>query len=489
MSAFIDPYSVGGKTPEIAEHAAVLVIGAGDTGMAAAIDAARSGTQTVLIDEHPLDPSLFGLDVPFHFGQRANGSVQNQGRALDQIARSRPRLDEAFEAGVDVRLGVTAWAGFVNGPTAHGLPKPVIALADFNRSWLMSFDKLIVAAGRRDLGFAFPGWELPGVMGAAALHALIHRYRAFAGRRILVLGGGRLGFETALDARREGFDVAAIVEVAPAFSAPKDMIEAAQTAGIALHAASTIARAEGSAAGIGRAHVVALDDALAPIAGSERTIDCDTICLALGAVPNIELLDQLGCKLTYRANQGGHVPLLTPDGKTSLQGVFAIGDCAGIASDEDGPQRLQTWTRAALAVGGLDVAVCQCEEVTRRDLLEVRPPRYLDRDSAGLRARNLQTLLADGPVNQDQIKRLTRAGMGTCQGRRCREQVTALLALAGGIAPEAVPLPSCRAPLRPLPLSVLRDGHEHPGMRSGWDVWFGIDGQFDPYWTIERWPP
>ena len=142
---------------------------------------------------------------------------------------SRSRLDEAFEAGVDVRLGVTAWAGFVNGPTAHGLPKPVIALADLNRSWLMSFDKLIVAAGRRDLGFAFPGWELPGVMGAAALHALIHRYHAFAGRRILVLGGGRLGFGTALDARREGFDVAAIVEAAPAFSAPKDMIEAAET--------------------------------------------------------------------------------------------------------------------------------------------------------------------------------------------------------------------------------------------------------------------
>lgn len=485
MSAFIDPYSIGGKAPEIAEHAAVLVIGAGDAGMAAAIEAAKSGAQTVLIDEHPLDPALFGLDVPFHFGQRADGSVQNQGRALDQIAQSRPRLDEAFEASVDVRLGVTAWAGFVNGPTAHGLPKPVIALADLDRSWLMSFDQLIVAAGRRDLGFAFPGWELPGVMGAAALHALIHHYRAFAGRRILVLGGGRLGFEAALEARRNGIEVAAIVEASPALSPPEELIEAAKAAGIALHAASMIARAEGRAAGVERAEIVALDANLVPIAGSERTIECDTICLALGAVPNIELLDQLGCKLTYRADQGGHVPLLTADGQTSLGPVFATGDCAGIASEDDGPRRLQTWTRAALAAGGLDVTVCQCEKVTRRDLLDVRPPRYLDRDGTGLRARNLQTLLADGPVNQDQIKRLTRAGMGACQGRRCREQVTALLALAGSIEPEVVPLPSYRPPLRPLPLSVLRDGHEHPGMRSGWDVWFGIEGQFDPYWTIK----
>jgi thioredoxin reductase len=482
MSVFIDPFSVGGKPPEIAEHASVLVVGAGEAGMNAAIDAARTGIQTVLIDEHPLDPALFGMDVPFHFGQRADGSVQNQGRALDQIAQARPRLDEAFEAGVDLRLGVTAWAGFVNGPTAHALSKPVIALADATHSWLMSFDRLIVATGRRDLGFAFPGWELPGVMGATALHSLIHHYRAFAGRRILVLGGGRLGLETALDAKNNGIDVAAIVELAPTFLAPNDLLAAAKAAGISLLTSSTIARAEGSTAGVDRARIVALDADFMPIANSDRVIGCDTICLALGAVPNIELLDQLGCRLTYRATRSGHVPVVNGEGQTSIENIFAAGDCTGI---EIGDDSLLAWTRAALNAGGLDVTVCQCEEVTRRDLLEVKPPRYLDRETEGLRARNLQTLLADGPVNQDQVKRLTRAGMGVCQGRRCREQVTALLSLSGGTKPEDVPLPSHRPPLRPLPLSVLQDRHEHPGMRSGWDVWFGIEGQFDPYWEIK----
>jgi hypothetical protein len=153
--------------------------------------------------------------------------------------------------------------------------------------------------------------------------------------------------------------------------------------------------------------------------------------------------------------------------------------------EADGLERLAIWSRAQIAVSGIDVTVCQCEEVSRRDLIEVKPPRYLERETRGLKTRNLQTLLADGPANQDQIKRLTRAGMGVCQGRRCREQVTALLSLAGETAPARVPLPSHRPPLRPLPLSVLQDRHEHPGMRSGWDVWFGIDGQFDPYWDIK----
>ena len=42
--------------------------------------------------------------------------------------------------------------------------------------------------------------------------------------------------------------------------------------------------------------------------------------------------------------------------------------------------------------------------------------------------RNLQTQLKDNPVNPNQVKRLTRAGTGTCQGRNCREQVALLLA-------------------------------------------------------------
>ena len=53
---------------------------------------------------------------------------------------------------------------------------------------------------------------------------------------------------------------------------------------------------------------------------------------------------------------------------------------------------------------------------------------------------SLAALLGDGPPNPDQIKRLTRAGMGACQGRRCREQVAALLALGGGVPLSAIPL-------------------------------------------------
>jgi hypothetical protein len=95
--------------------------------------------------------------------------------------------------------------------------------------------------------------------------------------------------------------------------------------------------------------------------------------------------------------------------------------------------------------------------------------------------RDIGDLLEMGPANQDQIKRLTRACMGPCQARRCREQVALALACASNASAADVPLAGFRAPVRPLPLKVLAAWDEAPEMGREWDVWFGIKGQWTPY--------
>ena len=72
--------------------------------------------------------------------------------------------------------------------------------------------------------------------------------------------------------------------------------------------------------------------------------------------------------------------------------------------------------------------------------------------------------------------------MGPCQGRRCREQVGAALAEATGVALSAIPLPSYRAPVRPLPLAAFADELEQPAIAEHWDTWFGIESQWIPFW-------
>jgi hypothetical protein len=199
--------------------------------------------------------------------------------------------------------------------------------------------------------------------------------------------------------------------------------------------------------------------------------------MAIGMVPAIELHDAFGGERVFDPRRGGHVPL--DDDAVSAVGLASGGADTGF----DHTAYRLAWLNALGGACGGETIVCQCEEMTLADLIGVQPPRYLDRPPA-LRARSLQTLLADGPVNQDQVKRLTRIGMGVCQGRRCRDQVAMILAVEAGTELAALPLATHRAPVRPLPLKILADWEESEAMRAGWDVWFGIPTQWVPYADI-----
>lgn len=500
MARPIDRTSIEGKEFPAEDHLPLVIVGAGPAGIAAAIEAARLGLRVMLVDEHPVSSTLIGLDVPYMFGERLTAAVQNKPRMLERVVAARADLEQTFDSGVDVRLGVYAWGAFVEGPTSRALPGRLLALADEERSWLVRFDRLIVATGARDLALAFPGWDRPGVMGAQGFAAAIGLYDAFAGRRVLVFGAGAAGLHCVRQAQAAGIEVAGVVDAGPA-SADFSPFDVPVYAG---HCIQSVAGAE---------------IASVTITARDRTTEtaCDTIVCAIDAVPNVEIFDLLGCRMVWNAALGGHVPEVDAAGRTSVAGIYAAGDCAGISDTAlaDATLAAAAGRRAAQTAAldaGLPVTIeaappaspgadrdarrrqwlhahadpnlmiCRCEEVTQRDLIGVRPPRYLTYSEAKFAHRDLRTLAADGPVNQDQIKRLTRAGMGACQGRRCREQVQALLAMQGNQSTGSIAMPSYRAPLRPLPLAVLSAHDETTAVRANWTAWFGIAAQWLPHW-------
>jgi thioredoxin reductase len=520
--AGLDPKSTAGADMPIERHVSLAVVGAGLAGLAAAVTAAKAGVAVLLVDENPVAQALMGLDIPLHFGQRMNAAVQNKARMVERIVETNPGLAEAFELGIDVQLGVYAWGAFVKGPSLRGMAKQVLGLADEDRSWLVSFDRLILATGARDLGLGFPGWEKPGVMGAQAALSLLQRYRAFEGRRLVILGSGALGLKLAGAALEEGLEIAGVVDIARNPLGPDVLRPPLSKARVPFFGGHAVKQVLGKTEVEGVV-LIGLDDAGSPIAGSAREIACDTIVSAIGAVPTVELMDVLGCRLTFDATRGGYVPVLDSDGCASVPCVQAVGDCAGVfdrkiadpeiavaegrragvfaaralgaelAESERGAVATpafdacghwQRWLEAGLAVGGMAVMVCQCEEVTRRELVELTPPRYLNWGGSQLRTRDVPALAKDGPVNADQVKRLTRAGMGTCQGRRCREQIQMLLAMSAQVSPEQIPLASYRAPVRPLPLAALWPRDETQETRDNWDVWFGIPTQWTAHWEM-----
>ena len=506
------------------ESKPLVVVGAGISGTAAAIEAARAGVRVTLVDENPLSASMMGLNVPQFFGQRFTDAPRNKALTLERVAAANEALAEAEEAGVDVQLGTCVWGAFRNTETSRVLDGPQLGLADDERSWLMKFDRLIVAAGARDLGIAFAGWDLAGAMGANGAHSLMSLYRALSSRRMVVLGSGNLGLSTARMALDSGIEVAAVVDVASSVRGDEALVTALRGEGVELYTSHTVREAVGSGGDLESVVLVEIGDNGEPVAGSEKVIAADTVCLAIGLVPNVELLSLLGCELTFRSELGGYVPDRDDWMRTSVDSVFVAGDAAGFhdgmvlypaiarnqgrlagvaAAESLGaiskaaalarrsdlqagavasiPTEVHSgwrrWLQSLVDAGGRDVFVCRCEDVTCAELVGLRPPRYLGWSSEQMDRRSLQTLLLDGPVNPNQVKRLTRAGTGHCQGRLCREQMSLLLAEESGTGIAGIPLMSYRPPVRPLPLRVMWPHEEQEQVRRDWPKWFSPTNQ------------
>lgn len=518
-----DPKSVAGKDLPVAERTQLLVIGAGPAGLAAAIEAAERGLSVVLVDENPVSITTMGDEVPLHFGQAMSAQARNRNAMMEAFIASEPLIEAAFEAGVDLRLGTACWGLYSNGPSLGWLPGTVAGLNDDERCWMLAAQQVIVATGRRDMGLAFPGWEKPGVLGATAALALAGRYGALEPRRIVMLGSSTEALVTALALRDAGVVVAAIVEQADEIIGSPELAGRLKAGGTQLLTRHVVREATG------RDHVeaalVSTVDTEGRAFGPERSVACDGIVLAVGATPVVDLLDALGCRIAFQPERGGYAPLVDGDQRTSLRNVFAVGDAAGLWSDKTRDRSIAeaegrcaaaaiardcgvddgravaaaappgapecdisayrlAWVRASVVEARAEVHVCQCEEVTAREILEVRPPRYLGWQDERRNDRSLSALLGDGPPNPDQVKRLTRAGMGPCQGRRCREQVSALLALGAAVPLSSIPLASYRAPVRPLPLSVAGQIPEAPEQAEHWDTWFGMHAQWRPFWEV-----
>lgn len=521
-----DLASIAGKPLDIDEHTRLLVIGAGPAGLAAALEAARLGVQVVLVDENPIPAETMGEDVPLLFGQRMGGAVRNRSAMLETVLASDPQIEAAFDAGVDVRLGTAVWGIYANGPGVGWLPGLVSGLSDGERSWMIGCERIIVAAGRRDMGLAFPGWDLPGVMGVIAARQLRDRYGALDARRVVVLGSTAETLSTVLALHDAGLEIVAIVEQGSKPAAPDELVRALEARNVPILCGRVPRRAAGGEDGVNSLAVAAIDPTGRPVPETTEILDCDAVLLGIGAVPVVELLDAAGCRTSFQPARGGHVPVLDATQHTTIPGILAVGDCAGIWPEKvmspeiaraegrcaaagvaaslgfSAPDAVPAaepgepaydlaayrlaWVRASVLAAEGESHVCRCEEVTARDILEVRPPRYLGWSEDRRNDRDLASLLDEAPPDPDQVKRLTRAGMGLCQGRRCREQVAALLALGSGEVLGAIPLASHRAPVRPLPMRLAGQRHEPTGMAAHWDTWFGMVSQYLPYWEVQE---
>lgn len=481
----------------------VVVVGAGVAGCTAALEAARRGLTVTLIDEHPQNTTAMSLDAPYFYGARLAPVLSDEGTIADRVLGSNDLLMDCLEAGVEVLTNTCVWGLFVPGANNEHMECSQVGLADAEKSWMLGFDYLIVASGARDLVLSFDGWHLPGVLGAKGATTLLGKYQALGGNQVLILGSGNLALQLASQAIEAGVNVVGIVEAADEVQGDSVLAGSLKAQGVEVFTGYCIQKTMGVNEVSGAILVPVSDKSLEPV-----QITCDTVCMAYGVVPNIELMASAGGAVDFDAARGGWAPLLSVDFETSLRNVFVAGDASGVteaalispevsiyqgqriaaaiavregqaesvieapavSSDSRSVYPPQYWLDALVNAGGMDVMACQCEDVSRRELVEVQAPKYLASTHSSP-CDAAKTFVAEGRASQDMLKRMTRVGMGHCQGRRCREQSAMLLAGVSGVELRDVSPGSYRVPVRALPLNIIRAHDEPKEMRDTWPTW------------------
>ena len=465
----------------------MVILGAGPGGLAAAIEAARSGVGVTILDENPKPGGQ--IFRQFHDGFQ----VTSPAVLGHDYARGRKLLSE-FETvrdRVELLDNAMVWA------LSEGNE---LAFSRGEASCSIRYKKLLIAAGAYDRPVPFPGWTLPGVFTAGGAQSLVKTQRVLPGDNFLLAGTGPLQLALANQITDAGGHVVAIAE-AGRMENRFGLIRAAlgqwqllgdavryvygiRKAGIPLLRNHMIIEARGHGQ-VEAAVVAEVDKNWRPKSGTYRTLKVDTLCIGYGFVPCVELTRLAECEHRYEPLLGGWIPVRNHNMETTAPDVYAVGDCAGIAGSlvaiEEGriaglaaAQRLGHLTpveaRNRMAPGrerlaglqrlrevldrisvprpGLyelakeDTIVCRCEEIT---LGEVK------------------AALADGATDLKEVKRMTRMGMGNCQGRMCGPAMQEIIAREKGLSPDHVGYLNPRPPVRPIPLGVLARHRELDG--------------------------
>jgi thioredoxin reductase len=457
----------------------VLVVGGGPAGLVAAAIAAEAGLDVVLIDER--------LKLGGQYYKQPGAGFTIDSDHLDMQYRDGRALIERFRnSGAMLLAGVRVWGAFARDHLVAAGP---------DSRWLLRPRQLVLATGAYERGVPFPGWTLPGVMTTGAAQTLLRSHQVSPGDRVVVSGNGPLNLQVAAELSRAGVTVVTVAELGRPFhltharaavrmglAAPRlirdglTYLRILSRHRVPLFSSTAVIRCDGEAV-VRTATLARIDRCGKPVAGTERIVEVDAVCLGYGFLPSNELARSLGC--AHRVDPLSDALEVVRDaaGRTSIPGVWVIGDGGAPLG-----------AKVALAAGALcgaalvrelggevgDAVKAEARRATRRHARQLRFQRALadayeapllghrlaDPETVVCRCENvtlgdLHGELADGVGAAGSLKRVTRAGMGKCQGRYCGPVLTRLASEATGDAVDAFSGFLSQAPITPTPVGAI----------------------------------
>lgn len=326
----------------------VAIIGAGPAGLAAAKAASALGASVIILEREARCGGILNQCIHDGFGlmryHRALTGPEYAARAIDELEGMR--IDILTDA-------------FVSQLVDNGDKKAIIVIT---RSGLLTINtaSIVLATGCRERTrgqIRTPGSRPSGVFTAGLAQSFVNLKGMDIGHRVVILGSGDIGLIMARRLTLEGAKVLGVYEI---LSKPcglkRNITQCLYDFGIPLETGMTVSRIIGSKR-LEAVEVSQVDSDMKAIDGTARIIECDTLILSVGLIPENELASDLGVKLDPKTNGALTDAIL----QTSVPGVFACGNCRKVLDLADLVSRQAETAganaaRHALGLGGYEEA-------------------------------------------------------------------------------------------------------------------------------------
>jgi sarcosine oxidase subunit alpha len=304
-------------------HSDIVIVGSGPAGLTAAITAAYQGVESILLvdENHLIGGQLIKQTHKFFGSKEEKAGTRGIIIAVE--------LTEKLNSYKNVQFMLeTTVIGCYNGTKNHKLIA-VKRVRDGNQLFEIICKKVIFACGAIENMLAFPGNDLPGVYGAGGVQTLMNVYGVKPGKNVLMVGAGNVGLIVSYQLLQAGVNVERVVEIMPKIGGYNVHAAKLRRCGVPIYTSHSIKEVYGNEKVEG-AIVVRVNDRFNPIPRTEEDILCDTVCIAVGLTPSIRLLENIGTKLEFIPEAGGHVAIHDSSMQTSVPGIYIAGDSSGI---------------------------------------------------------------------------------------------------------------------------------------------------------------
>ncbi|MEO0327647.1 MAG: sarcosine oxidase subunit alpha family protein [Pseudomonadota bacterium] len=440
--AAIDP------DPDTYEHAHahcdVLIVGAGPTGLAAAISAGKTGARVILVEEQAYLGGQLTLEQDKVNGKSADKWIVETERALARMdnvtVMTRTCLFGYYDH--NVMAALERVNDHVPVPLNHE-PR--------QRMWTIRASEVVVACGSQERPLIFDNNDLPGVMLSSAVRRFVDRYAVKIGSRVAICTNNDDAYKTASVLRANGIEIEAVCDARVSAS---PAAEAAMANGIKVELGLLPRKAHGW-------HRVS-SLSLQRLDGSAfGSIKCDLVAVSGGHSADVHLVSQTGAMPKWDEDNQTFVPgtpIRRERSAGASKGSFALADCLS--------QGHMAGNEAAKAAGAKSVklfAAPKSDETSYGIIQSVwRCPgngkAFVDFQN-DVSAKDITLAEQEGYVSVEHAKRYTTLGMATDQGKTSNVNGLAILADARGQSIPEVGTTRFRPPYSPVAIGAFA-GHE-----------------------------